>query len=171
MSPHSDTLSWLSLKQQFTERHVATLRHVILTVSQSQSLFFLFNASCLDVNQLISILQSFGLNSTEDRVYDLPNPRRPRQSRRFLEYCIMKRTFKQSHHYQQNEQSPLIFAGLTQKKTHITLEIQILAWDRYKHVTRLSRLMGPLLISNDNTYIQKGLHIPHTSTITKWTTT
>jgi len=70
----------------------------------------------------------------------------------------MKRTFKQFHQYQQNEQSPLFFAGLTQKKKqHMTLEIQILAWDRYKHVTGLNRLMGPLLISNDNTYIKKRL--------------
>ena len=41
----------------------------------------------------------------------------------------------QFHQYQQNEQSPLSLAHWTQKRPwHMTLEIQILAWDRHKNV-------------------------------------
>ena len=54
----------------------------------------------------------------------------------------------QFHQYQQNEQSPLIPTdSLKTKKVQndMTLEIQVLAWDRYKNVTGLNRLMGSQL--------------------------
>ena len=61
----------------------------------------------------------------------------------------MKRKFKQRchqfHQDQQNEQSPLILSELTEHKKnprYMTLEIQVLAWDRHKNVVGLNRLMG-----------------------------
>jgi len=43
---------------------------------------------------------------------------------------------QQLHQYQQIEQTPIIWPR------HMTLEIQVLAWDRHKKVTKLNRLMG-----------------------------
>jgi hypothetical protein len=43
---------------------------------------------------------------------------------------------QQFHQYQQNEQSPLTFTHWTQNKNrlrHMTLDIQVMAWDRHKH--------------------------------------
>jgi len=52
----------------------------------------------------------------------------------------MKRKFKQFHHYKQREKSPLNITLWTQND-HDTLEIQVLTWDRAKHVVGLNRLM------------------------------
>ena len=51
----------------------------------------------------------------------------------------------QFYKYQQNEQSPLILTELTSTKKNprqMTMEIQILAWDRHKNAAGLNRLMG-----------------------------
>jgi hypothetical protein len=49
----------------------------------------------------------------------------------------------QFHQYQQNEQSPLILTELTEHKKpqHMTLEIEVLAWYRYRSVVGLNWLM------------------------------
>ena len=45
--------------------------------------------------------------------------------------------------YQQNKQSPLILTELTEhKKTPRHMKVEILAWDRHKHVEGLNLLMG-----------------------------
>ena len=58
------------------------------------------------------------------------------------------------HQYQQNEQSPLILTELTetQKRSRyiITFEIQVLAWDRHKHVAVLNSLKGSQPFPLDN---------------------
>jgi hypothetical protein len=59
---------------------------------------------------------------------------------------IMKRNSDghQFHQYQQNEQSLLILIKLAEHKKrpqHMTLEIQVLAWDRHNNVVGLILLM------------------------------
>jgi len=46
---------------------------------------------------------------------------------------------QQFHHYEQNEQSPLTSTHWTTTKItrHMTLEIQILIWDRHTNMARL----------------------------------
>jgi len=69
---------------------------------------------------------------------------------------------QQFHQYQQNAQSPLALTQWTHiKPWPMTLEIQVLAWDRHKHVAGLNRLMGLQCspfdnwISSGHTYISK----------------
>ena len=54
----------------------------------------------------------------------------------------------QFHQYQQNKQSPLILARRTWNiPRHMTLEIQVLAWDRHTNVSGLDRLMGSRILN------------------------
>jgi hypothetical protein len=52
---------------------------------------------------------------------------------------------QQFHKYRQNEQSPHLNLLEARKKKTMTLEIQLLAWDRHKNVATLSQLMGSQL--------------------------
>ena len=55
----------------------------------------------------------------------------------------MKGQFKQwFHQYKTNEQSPLILTEPQNRPRHMTLEIQVLALDRYINVEELNGLMG-----------------------------
>jgi hypothetical protein len=72
----------------------------------------------------------------------------------------------QFHQYQQNEQSLLILIKLAEHKNrprYMTLEIQVLAWDRHNNVVGLILLMwsqpSPFdnRISKGKTYTQKNV--------------
>ena len=85
----------------------------------------------------------------------------------------------QFHQYQPNEQLPLILTELTKGKKRplkMSLVIQVLSWDRDKHVAGLNRLMGlqpsrlDNWISNSNTYIIQQLKNLHRLTSTQKTT-
>jgi hypothetical protein len=77
-------------------------------------------------------------------------------------YVIYDKMVKNFTKYQQNEQSPLNLAHWTQRRQrYMTLEIQVLAWDRYQNVEWLNRLKGSKpshfnnRISNGKTNINK----------------
>jgi hypothetical protein len=73
--------------------------------------------------------------------------------------------------YQQNNKTNTHLSQITEDKKpqHMTLGIQVLAWDRPKYMAELNRLMGcqtfllDNMISNDNTYINKRYKNRHIS--------
>ena len=124
MSPHWDTLS---------------------RFRANQSLLFLINAACL-VGEA---------TNTNFIVFGLTRPRMKHLCRllsfmSFFSYNFsiklrkkgLKRYGKQVHHYQQNEQSPLISNHWNKKRPqHMLLEIQVLAWNRHKKVVGLNQVI------------------------------
>jgi len=61
--------------------------------------------------------------------------------KKYFLFLIVKRKLNsdgnQFHQYQQNNQLPLIFTELAERKKTMTLEIHVLTWDRHIKVAKL----------------------------------
>ena len=127
----------------FKFQHRILYAQYIFVYSQICYLFFI---QILDISQIIV----FSCQQTEEK--------NTSGTRCFLDEKYNNSLWKESlnsngeqfHQYQQNKQSPFTLTHWTYKRPRHMMEIQVLAWDRHKHVAGLNQLMGFQTFRFDN---------------------